>query len=151
MVEEQGYRVPEVCRIAGISYRQLDYWARTGLVRPTIRDAGGSGTQRLYSFQDLLQLKVVKNLLDAGVALQQIRKAIEYLREAKQPLHGVTLMSDGHRIYTPESPEAVIDLLSKGQGVFAIAVDKVQTDLEGSLARSRKPIRRVARATEAGA
>ena len=151
MEDEQGYRVPEVCRIVGIRYRQLDYWALTGLVRPTIRDAGGSGTQRLYSFQDLLQLKVVKNLLDAGIALQQIRKAIDYLRESKQPLHGVTLMSDGHRIYTPESPEAVIDLLSKGQGVFAIAVDKVQTDLEGSLARSRKPTRRVARATEAGA
>jgi DNA-binding transcriptional MerR regulator len=146
MVDEQGYRVPEVCRIVGISYRQLDYWARTGLVRPTIRDAGGSGTQRLYSFQDLLQLKVVKNLLDAGIALQQIRKAIEYLRETKQSLHGVTLMSDGNRIYTPESPEAVIDLLSKGQGVFAIAVDKVATDLEGSLARSKKPSRRVARA-----
>ena len=151
MEDEQGYRVPEVCRIVGIRYRQLDYWALTGLVRPTIRDAGGSGTQRLYSFQDLLQLKVVKNLLDAGIALQQIRKAIDYLRESKQPLHGVTLMSDGHRIYTPESPEAVIDLLSKGQGVFAIAVDKVQTDLEGSLARSRKPSRRVARATGAGA
>ena len=146
MVEEQGYRVPEVCRIVGISYRQLDYWARTGLVRPTIRDAGGSGTQRMYSFQDLLQLKVVKNLLDAGIALQQIRKAIEYLRETKQSLHGVTLMSDGNRIYTPESPEAVIDLLSRGQGVFAIAVDKVATDLEGSLARSKKPSRRVARA-----
>jgi DNA-binding transcriptional MerR regulator len=146
MVDEQGYRVPEVCRIVGISYRQLDYWARTGLVRPTIRDAGGSGTQRLYAFQDLLQLKVVKNLLDAGISLQQIRKAIEYLQETKQPLHGVTLMSDGNRIYTPESPEAVIDLLSRGQGVFAIAVDKVATDLEGSLARSKKPSRRVARA-----
>jgi DNA-binding transcriptional MerR regulator len=146
MAEEQGYRVPEVCRIVGISYRQLDYWARTGLVRPSVRDAGGSGTQRLYSFQDLLQLKVVKNLLDAGVALLQIRKAIEYLREAKQSLSGVTLMSDGRRIYTPDSPEAVVDLLSKGQGVFAIAVDKVWTDLEGSLAKARKPGRRAARA-----
>src|SRR5919199_118488 len=95
MAEESGYRVPEVCKIVGISYRQLDYWARTGLVRPSVRDAGGSGTQRLYSFQDLLQLKVVKNLLDAGVALPQIRKAIDYLRENKQPLHAVTLMSDG--------------------------------------------------------
>jgi DNA-binding transcriptional MerR regulator len=146
MAEEQGYRVPEVCRIVGISYRQLDYWARTELVRPSVRDAGGSGTQRLYSFQDLLQLKVVKSLLDAGVALHQIRKAIEYLRETKQSLSGVTLMSDGRRIYTPESPEAVVDLLSKGQGVFAIAVDKVWTDLEGSLAKARKPSRRVVRA-----
>jgi DNA-binding transcriptional MerR regulator len=146
MVEEQGYRVPEVCRIVGISYRQLDYWARTALVRPSVRDAGGSGTQRLYSFQDLLQLKVVKNLLDAGVELRHIRKAIDYLRENKQSLSGVTLMSDGRRIYTPETPEAVVDLLSKGQGVFAIAVDKVWTDLEGSLARTKKAGRRAVRA-----
>jgi DNA-binding transcriptional MerR regulator len=146
MSEEQGYRVPEVCKIVGISYRQLDYWARTELVRPSIRDAGGSGTQRLYSFQDLLQLKVVKNLLDAGVALPQIRRAIEYLRETKQPPHAVTLMSDGRRIYLPDSPEAVIDLLSKGQGVFAIAVDKVRSDLEGSLARGKRAPRRVAHA-----
>jgi DNA-binding transcriptional MerR regulator len=146
MVDEQGYRVPEVCRIVGISYRQLDYWARTDLVRPSVRDAGGSGTQRLYSFQDLLQLKVVKNLLDAGVSLQQIRRAIEYLKDTKQSLHGVTLISDGRRIYTPESPEAVVDLISKGQGVFAIAVDKVWTDLEGSLAKVKKPGRRAVRA-----
>ena len=138
MVEEQGYRVPEVCRIVGISYRQLDYWARTNLVTPSIREAGGSGTQRLYSFQDLLQLKVVKNLLDAGVALQQIRRAIEYLKESRESLTGVTLMSDGRRIYTPESPEAVVDLISKGQGVFAIALDKVWEDLAGSVARSRE-------------
>jgi transposase-like protein len=144
MVEEQGYRVPEVCRIVGISYRQLDYWARTNLVTPSVREAGGSGTQRLYSFQDLLQLKVVKNLLDAGVALQQIRAAIEYLKESKESLHGVTLMSDGRRIYTPESPEAVVDLISRGQGVFAIAVDKVADDLEGSLAKA-KTGRRAAR------
>ena len=146
MEDEQGYRVPEVCRIVGISYRQLDYWARTGLVRPSVRDAGGSGTQRLYSFQDLLQLKVVKSLLDAGVSLQQIRRAIEYLRDTKQSLHGVTLISDGRRIYTPESPEAVVDLISRGQGVFAIAVDKVWTDLEWSLANgSRSRGRRAAK------
>ena len=148
MAEQHGYRVPEVCRIIGISYRQLDYWARTELVRPSVRDAGGSGTQRLYSFQDLLQLKVVKSLLDAGVSLQQIRRAIEYLRDSKQSLHGVTLISDGRRIYTPESPEAVVDLISRGQGVFAIAVDKVWTDLEGSLAKARKPASR--RAVRAG-
>ena len=146
MPETNGYRVPDVCRVVGISYRQLDYWARTGLVRPSVRDAGGSGTQRLYSFQDLLQLKVVKNLLDAGVELRHIRKAIDYLRDNKQSLSGVTLMSDGRRIYTPETPEAVVDLLSKGQGVFAIAVDKVWTDLEGSLAKTKKTGRRAVRA-----
>ena len=138
MVEEEGYRVPEVCRVVGITYRQLDYWARTGLVNPSIREAGGSGTQRLYSFRDLLVLKLMKQLLDTGVSLQQIRKAVEYLQESKQPLHGVTLMSDGNRIYAPDSPDAVIDLLSKGQGVFAIAIDKVWNDLEGSLAKSHR-------------
>src|ERR687895_188212 len=97
--EERGYRVPEVCRVVGITYRQLDYWARTGLVTPSIRDAGGSGTQRLYSFQDLLQLRVIKKLLDTGISLQQIRRAVEYLKEIKEPPHGVTLISDAARIY----------------------------------------------------
>src|SRR5439155_15329070 len=101
MANDEGYRVPEVCKVVGISYRQLDYWARTGLVRPSIRDAGGSGTQRLYSFEDLLQLRVVKTLLDTGISLQQIRKAIDYLKDSERPLQSVTLMSDGARIYTP--------------------------------------------------
>jgi DNA-binding transcriptional MerR regulator len=145
VAENQGYRVPEVCKAVGISYRQLDYWARTGLVTPSIQEAGGSGTQRLYSFQDMLQLRIIKKLLDAGVSLQQIRKAIEYLNDTKQPLHRVTLMSDGNRIYAADSPEAVVDLLSKGQGVFAIAVDQVWNDLEGSLAKSQRTTRKVAR------
>jgi len=144
---EQGYRVPEVCRIVGISYRQLDYWARTGLVRPSLRDAHGSGTQRLYSFQDLATLKIIKKLLDTGVSLQQIRRAIGTLRELKEPPLGTTLVSDGARIYMEESPEAVVDLLAKGQGVFAVAVDRVWTDLEGSLAKqARKRGRTVASA-----
>src|SRR5438034_9153303 len=78
---ELGFRGPQVCSIVGISYRQLDYWARTDLVRPSIADARGSGTQRTYSYRDLLRLKVVKSLLDAGIKLQTARKAIEYLRE----------------------------------------------------------------------
>jgi DNA-binding transcriptional MerR regulator len=143
---EQGYRVPDVCRIVGISYRQLDYWARTGLVRPSVKDARGSGTQRLYSFRDLAQLKVIKKLLDTGVGLQQVRRAMGTLRELKEPAVGTTLVSDGSRIYAVESPEAVVDLLAKGQGVFAIAVDRVWTDLEGTLAKSRKRGREVARA-----
>ncbi|OFW78883.1 MAG: hypothetical protein A2Z48_09940 [Actinobacteria bacterium RBG_19FT_COMBO_70_19] len=135
---EQGFRVPDVVRIVGISYRQLDYWARTGLVRPSVRDAQGSGTQRLYSFQDLAQLKLIKRMLDSGVGLQQIRKAWGTLRELKEPPLGTTLISDGSRIYAVDSPGVVVDLISKGQGVFAIAVDKVWTDLEGSLAKPVK-------------
>jgi DNA-binding transcriptional MerR regulator len=141
MQEEQGYRVPEVQRIVGISYRQLDYWARTGLVRPSIRDAQGSGTQRLYSFQDLLVLKVIRRLLDIGVSLQKVRKAVEYLRQSKQKLHAVTLVSDGQRIYTPDSTEALVDLIAGGQGAFVIPVDNVWKDLEGSLRKRARAVR----------
>ena len=79
--DDVGYRGPTACSAAGITYRQLDYWARTGLVEPTVRGATGSGTQRLYSFRDILLLKVIKRLLDAGISLQQIRTAVQHLRE----------------------------------------------------------------------
>jgi DNA-binding transcriptional MerR regulator len=143
-MSEAGYRVPDVCRIVGITYRQLDYWARTELVTPSVKDAHGSGTQRLYSFQDLVSLRVIKSLLDTGVSLQRVRKAVEYLQEMDRPPHGVTLMSDGKGVYEAHSPEAVIDLLNKGQGVFAIALDKVWDDLEGRLG-TRKTGRAAAR------
>ncbi len=144
---EQGYRVPDVCKIVGISYRQLDYWTRTGLVRPSIRDAQGSGTQRLYAFQDLALLRIIKKLLDTGVSLQQVRKAIGTLRSMKEPEVGTTIVSDGSRIYAVESPDAVVDLLAKGQGVFALAIDKVWSDLEGTIAKgARRRGREVARA-----
>src|SRR5919197_5320024 len=135
---DQGYRVPDVTKIVGISYRQLDYWARTGLVRPSVQDAQGSGTQRLYSFRDLALLKIIKKLLDTGVSLQQVRKAIQTLRDLKEPEVGTTLVSDGSRIYAVESPEAVVDLIARGQGVFAVAVDKVWTDLQGSLTKATR-------------
>jgi DNA-binding transcriptional MerR regulator len=143
---EHGYRVPEVTKVVGISYRQLDYWARTGLVRPSVKDAQGSGTQRLYSFQDLAMLKLIKRMLDSGVNLQQIRRAMTTLKDFKEPALGTTLVSDGNRIYQVESPEAVVDLLASGQGVFAIAVDKVWMDLEGTLAKGGRKKSRSARA-----
>jgi DNA-binding transcriptional MerR regulator len=132
-MSEQGFRVPDVCRIVGISYRQLDYWARTGLVTPSIRDARGSGTQRLYSFQDLVTLRVIKNLIDTGVSLQRVRKAVDHLKQMGRPTAGATLFSDGNRVYEAHSPEAMIDLLKNGQAVFAIAVDRVWSDLEESV------------------
>ncbi len=139
-----GYRGPTACNAAGISYRQLDYWARTGLVEPTVRTAGGSGTQRLYSFQDVLVLKVIKRLLDAGVSLQQIRIAVQHLRErGTEDLTRVTLMSDGASVYECRSPAEVIDLLQGGQGVFGIAIGGVWREIEGSL--SDLPSERAAR------
>ena len=141
-MEEAGFRVPEVCKIVRITYRQLDYWARTGLVTPSVRDASGSGSQRLYSFQDLVTLRVIKSLLDTGVSLQRVRKAVDHLNSMDRPLTGVTLMSDGNGVYEAYSPEAVIDLLQQGQGVFAIAVDRVVDDVESAIAARSKPATR---------
>jgi DNA-binding transcriptional MerR regulator len=133
--EEAGYRGPTACKAAGITYRQLDYWARTGLVEPSVRPAGGSGTQRLYGFRDILVLKVVKRLLDTGVSLQQIRGAISVLRaRGVDDLAQITLMSDGASVYECTSSEEVIDLLQGGQGVFGIALGKVWREVEGELA-----------------
>ena len=129
-----GYRGPTACSAAGITYRQLDYWARTGLVVPTIRSASGSGSQRLYSFKDILVLKVVKRLLDAGVSLQNIRIAVEARRlRGIDDLAQVTLLSDGTSVYECTSSEEVVDLLRGGQGVFGIAVSGALRELRGSL------------------
>ena len=129
-----GYRGVTACHAVGISYRQIDYWARTGLVVPSVRDATGSGTARLYSFRDLVVLKVVKRLLDAGVSLQNIRKAIETLRShGVDDLAGITLISDGTTVYECRSAEEVVDLLQGGQGVFGIAISGAFKEIQGSL------------------
>src|SRR5690625_976105 len=139
---ETGYRGPTACRAAGITYRQLDYWARTGLVEPSIRSASGSGSQRLYSFRDILVLKVVKRLLDTGVSLQQIRSAVGHLHErGVDDLAQITLMSDGASVYECTSSDEVIDLVQGGQGVFGIAVGRVWREVENNLAEF--PVERV--------
>ncbi|RFS82563.1 MerR family transcriptional regulator [Actinomadura spongiicola] len=133
--EDVGYRGPTACAAAGITYRQLDYWARTKLVEPSVRSAHGSGSQRLYSFRDILVLKVVKRLLDTGVSLQQIRTAVTHLRDrGVQDLAQITLMSDGVSVYECTSADEVVDLLQGGQGVFGIALGRVWQEVEGSLA-----------------
>jgi DNA-binding transcriptional MerR regulator len=130
-----GYRGVTACKVADITYRQLDYWARTGLVVPSVRDASGSGTQRLYSFRDIVVLKVVKRLLNAGVSLQNIRKAIETLRQwGEDDLATMTLISDGTTVYECRSAEEVVDLLQGGQGVFGIAIGGAFKEIQGSLA-----------------
>jgi DNA-binding transcriptional MerR regulator len=130
-----GYRGTTACAVAGITYRQLDYWARTGLVTPSIRDASGSGTQRLYSFRDVLVLKLVRRLLDTGISLHNIRSAVGQLRSGgAEDLANITLLSDGTTVYECTSPDEIVDLLQGGQGVFAIAVGRVVREVEGSLA-----------------
>ena len=131
---QQGFSGKRTAEIVDITYRQLDYWARTELVEPTVRGASGSGTQRLYGFRDILVLKLVKRLLDTGISLQQIRTAVNQLREAGvNDLAQTTLMSDGASVYLCTSDDEVIDLVSRGQGVFGIAVGKVLREVESSL------------------
>jgi DNA-binding transcriptional MerR regulator len=136
LTAELGYRGPTACAAAGITYRQLDYWARTGLVEPSVRPASGSGSQRLYGFRDILVLRVVKRLLDTGISLQQIRSAVSYLREhGASDLARITLMSDGVSVYQCTSADEVVDLLQGGQGVFGIALGRVWQEVEGTLAQ----------------
>lgn len=136
MLTQDGYRAPQVCRLVGITYRQLDYWARTHLLEPTLRAARGSGSQRLYSFTDVVQLKVIKRLLDAGMSLKRIRQAVAILREqvdSERPLSNVTLLSDGQTIYAAHSPDELVDVFKRGQGVFGIAVGPVEDELAGAI------------------
>ena len=132
---EDGFRGPQVCSLVGITYRQLDYWARTGLLRPSITDATGSGSQRRYSYGDVLELKVIKRLLDAGLKLQQARQAVECLRgDLGADLASSQLVLVGSRSVLAQSDGEVVDLLAGGQGVFNILpLSGVVSELEAAI------------------
>lgn len=118
---EEGFRGPQVCAIVGITYRQLDYWARTDLLKPSVSAAQGSGSQRRYSYRDLIELKVIKQLLDAGVSLQSARRAIECLHEnLGADLASANLVLGGSHSVLARSGSEVVDLLAGGQGVLNI-------------------------------
>ncbi len=128
-----GYRGPTACNIVGITYRQLDYWARTDLVSPSVQRAEGSGSQRLYSFNDIVALRVVKRLLDAGVSLQRVRLAIDTLASQGRSPSDVTIVSDGANVFMVDDDREVVELVMGGQGVFAIALGPVIEELEGEV------------------
>ncbi len=130
---EQGYSSRSICNIIGLTYKQLDYYARTNFVTPSIKIAGGYGSRRLYSFNDALALKVVKRLLDAGISLQKIRKTKKYLEGFNYKLQNVTIISDGNKVYMCTSAQEVYDIMQMGQGVFALALDKVFQDLKDDI------------------
>jgi DNA-binding transcriptional MerR regulator len=141
-MQEMGYGGPQATKIVDITYRQLDYWTRTGLVSPSIKSAEGSGTQRIYSFNDLLQLKVIKELIDAGASLQKVRQSIDYVRDnIEGDWSKVTIATDGNRVYACTSDAEVLDLLRSGQGVLGalVSVEKVKEQLDGTL-RELRPI-----------
>lgn len=129
-----GYRAPKVCDLVDITYRQLDYWTTQGLARASVRDADGPGSQRLYSFDDIVTLRVIKRLLDTGVSLEKVRAAIVHLRGRGLELRHVTLVSDGTTVSALDDDRHVVDLLQQCQGVFAIALDPIITQLEGEVA-----------------
>jgi len=120
-VAEEGFRGPQVCKLVGITYRQLDYWARTDLIRPSLADAKGSGTQRRYAYTDLVELKVIKSLLDAGVTLRSARTAIEYLRtNLGEDIATASLVLNGAGSVLARTDGEIVDLVRKGQGVLNI-------------------------------
>jgi DNA-binding transcriptional MerR regulator len=137
---EEGFRGPQVCHMVGITYRQLDYWARTDLLRPSISDARGSGTQRVYSYTDLLQLKVIKQLLDAGVSLRHTRKAIECLRASGAGVASSSLVIADDRSVLAHSGEELFDLLRGGQGVLSIVLgmERIVSEVDAAITELRE-------------
>jgi DNA-binding transcriptional MerR regulator len=116
----EGWSGPTVCDIVDITYRQLDYWDSTDLLKPSLAPAAGSGTHRRYSYRDLVQLKVIKGLLDAGVSLKTARKVIESLRERGDDWQAADLVIDGSNTVLARDGEHLVDLVRKGQGVLNI-------------------------------
>ena len=138
---EAGFRGPQVCAIVGITYRQLDYWARTDLLKPSISEAKGSGTQRRYSYRDLLELKVIKRLLDAGISLQSARVAIGYLRQnLGEDVAAANLVLNGTESVLAASGEEIVDLLRGGQGVLNILpLGSVKDELDAAIHSFQQP------------
>jgi len=138
---DEGFRGPQVCQLVGISYRQLDYWARTGLLRPSLAEASGSGTKRVYSYRDLLELKVIKRLLDAGVSLQSARRAVGCLREdlGADLAASNLVLSDTTTVLAHTNGE-LVDLLAGGQGVFnVVPLSGVVNELAADIVRIERP------------
>ena len=135
VLPEAGYSGTKAAKIVGISYRQLDYWARTGLVRPSLADAKGSGSRREYSYRDLLELRVIKSLLDAGIKLESVRTAFDYLREhVDTDIAAAHLVISGSDVVLCDGDE-LIDVMRRGQGVLNILpIGGVKENLDAALA-----------------
>ena len=130
---KQGYTGPQVCKIVGISYRQLDHWTTTKLIKSSLRNLKGSGHHREYSFEDLLKIKIIKNLRDGGMSLQKIRIALNSLQKILETgvnFSDVTVVSDGQSIYASTNENDFIDILRKGQAVFGISLGPVHDEIE---------------------
>ena len=130
-----GFPGRRTAEIVGISYRQLDYWARTDLIRPSLADAAGSGSRRSYSYRDLLELKVVKSLLDAGIKLEQVRTVFSYLRDQLgEDITSANLVISGSRSVLVRNGEELVDAVKAGQGVLnVLALGGVKDELDAAI------------------
>ena len=139
-MSSDGYSGPEVCRVVGITYRQLDYWARTDLIRPSLADAKGSGSRRRYSYRDLVELRMIKTLLDSGQKLERVRAAFEYLRDLGDDLSSAQLVIAGDSVVLVQEGENLIDVVNKyqGQGVLnLLALGGVVSDVDAAIHQIR--------------
>jgi DNA-binding transcriptional MerR regulator len=117
---DDGFSGTQAAKVVGITYRQLDYWARTNLIRPSLSDASGSGSRRRYSYKDLLELRVIKTLLDAGIKLESVRDVFDYMREhVESEIASAHLVINGNSVILARDNE-LIDVLAKGQGVLNV-------------------------------
>jgi DNA-binding transcriptional MerR regulator len=130
----EGYSGTQAAKVVGITYRQLDYWARTDLIRPSLTDAAGSGSRRRYSYKDLLELRVIKTLLDAGIKLESVRDVFEYLREhVDGDISSAHLVINGSSVVLARDDE-LIDVLQKGQGVLnVLSLSGVKDEVDAQL------------------
>jgi DNA-binding transcriptional MerR regulator len=134
--DQVGYSGTKAASIVGISYRQLDYWARTDLIRPSLSDAMGSGSRRRYSYGDLLELKVIKTLLDAGIRLETVRTVFEYLREhVKTDIASAHLVINGSSVVLCDGDQ-LIDVVNRGQGVLnVLSLSAIKADVDTLVGR----------------
>jgi DNA-binding transcriptional MerR regulator len=152
--EQIGYSGRRAAEIVGISYRQLDYWARTDLVRPSVTDAQGSGSRREYSYRDLLELKVIKTLLDSGIKLESVRQVFTYLREQLgEDISAANLVISGKKSVLVKNGEELIDVLQHGQGVLSVLpLAGVKDEVDAAIVELVRPdLPTDAAATAAGA
>ena len=138
---DEGFSGRKAAEIVGISYRQLDYWARTDLIRPSVADAAGSGSRRAYSYRDLLELKVVKQLLDGGVKLEQVRNAFRYIRDQLgEDVASANIVLSGSGTVVVQSDDELVDAVKQGQGVLnlILAVGPLKDELDARVVELRR-------------
>jgi DNA-binding transcriptional MerR regulator len=134
-VNEQGYSGTQAAQIVGITYRQLDYWARTDLVRPSLADASGSGSRRRYSYRDLLELRMIKSLLDAGIRLETVRDVFSYVRASvEDDIVSANLVISGSSVVLCDGEE-LVDVVRRGQGVLnVLPLASVKSEVDQAMA-----------------